>query len=223
MEPDGVELRQLDDAGNRVEDWLARGARDADGRHTEKPEVATTVEDISASQGSPADDTSPAANPAVTQDTDVQGTGRQHHPPPLSTRNYRALLITLSLALFICIFEVGAIAPAIPVISYDLNTGINTSWIGSSFLAAATTFQLINGRISDRFGYRNCLPVFLILMSTGSIGCGFSFNQVSLFGFRVMAGFGQGGVISMIMIITADLATSQYYGRWQRELQLLFL
>lgn len=219
MEPNGVELRQLDDAGNRVEDWLARGARDAEDRHTDKPEVATTVEDISTTHDSPAEDASSAANPTAAQDTDVQSTGGQR-PYPLSTRSRRVLLIALSLALFVSIFGVGSIAPAIPVIAYDLNTGISTSWIGTSCLAAATAFQLVNNRLSDLIGYKNCLPLFLILMSTGDIGCGFSFNQVSLFGFRVISGIGQGGVISMIMIITADLANPQPRGRWQRELQL---
>jgi hypothetical protein len=220
MDLNGVELQQLDSADSRVEAWLARGSYATNTRRNRKPEATTTVQEVQAVSELPevqdtpvAQDASSAENASPAQDPDGQSGGGQLNS--LSTEMRGVLLNMLSLALFLSVFEVVSIAPAIPVISSQLNTGISTSWIGSSFLVAMTAFQLINGRLNDAFGHRNCLPMFLILMSMGNIGCGFSWDKASLFGFRAVAGVGGGGVTSMLMIIAAEFATVETRGKWQ--------
>jgi EmrB/QacA subfamily drug resistance transporter len=121
----------------------------------------------------------------------------------------------LSVALFVSFIDTTSVATSIPAISADLDTGTATSWIGSSFLVASTAFQLINGRLSDIFGRKNCLLLCLALLGIGDIGCGCSQSKEMLFVFRSIAGIGGGGINSLAMIIVSDITTLENRGKYQ--------
>ncbi|KAF2113163.1 major facilitator superfamily transporter [Lophiotrema nucula] len=133
----------------------------------------------------------------------------------LSAKRLFIAIPALSVALFVSFVDTTSVATSIPSISADLNTGTATSWIGSSFLVASTAFQLVNGRLSDIFGRKNCLLLCLALLGIGDIGCGFSQSKEMLFVFRSVAGIGGGGVNSLAMIIISDLTTLENRGKWQ--------
>lgn len=133
----------------------------------------------------------------------------------LSPKRLLIAIPALSVALFVSFIDSTSVSTSIPAISSDLNTGAATSWIGSSFLVASTAFQLINGRLSDIFGRKNCLLLCLALLAMGDIGCGFSRNQEMLFAFRAIAGIGGGGINSLCMIIVSDIVTIQDRGKYQ--------
>ena len=120
----------------------------------------------------------------------------------------------LSLALFVSFIDQTSVSTSIPSVSADLNTGSSTSWIGASFLIAATAFQLINGRVSDIFGRKNCLLVCLVFLAVGDILSGFAKTKEQLFVFRAIAGIGGGGINSLAMIIVSDITSFQNRGKY---------
>jgi Na+/melibiose symporter-like transporter len=136
----------------------------------------------------------------------------------LSSKRLLIAFPTLSIALFVSFIDQTSVSTSIPAISADLNTGTATSWIGGSFLIASTAFQLINGRLSDIFGRKNCLLLCLALLGVGDLLCGFAKSKESLFAFRAIAGIGAGGVNSVAMIIVSDITTLENRGKFQGRL-----
>ncbi|KAL5388924.1 hypothetical protein DPSP01_002631 [Paraphaeosphaeria sporulosa] len=133
----------------------------------------------------------------------------------LSPKRLVIAIPALSVALFVSFIDSTSVSTSIPAISAALNTGTATSWIGSSFLVSSTAFQLINGRLSDIFGRKNCLLLCLALLAIGDFGCGFSRSQGMLFAFRSIAGIGGGGINSLAMIIVSDIVTIEDRGKYQ--------
>ncbi|KAF2501591.1 major facilitator superfamily transporter [Lophium mytilinum] len=133
----------------------------------------------------------------------------------LSSRRLLVAFPTLSIALFVSFIDQTSVSTSIPAISADLNTGTATSWIGGSFLISSTAFQLINGRLSDIFGRKNCLLLCLALLGIGDLLCGFAKSKEALFAFRAIAGIGAGGVNSVAMIIVSDITTLENRGKFQ--------
>jgi len=141
----------------------------------------------------------------------------------LSAKRLLVAIPALSVALFVSFIDSTSVSTSIPAISADLDTGTATSWIGSSFLVASTAFQLINGRLSDIFGRKNCLLLCLALLAVGDIGCGFAHSQEMLFAFRAIAGIGGGGINSLAMIIVSDIVALEDRGKYQGTNSLFFL
>ncbi|EXJ96517.1 hypothetical protein A1O1_01643 [Capronia coronata CBS 617.96] len=146
-------------------------------------------------------------------DSDNESIGGQRNE--MSRKSLMIAIPALSVCLFVSFLDQTSVATATPAISGDLNTGAATSWVGASFLIASTSFQLINGRLSDLFGRKNLLLVCLALMGIGDLACGFSKTKVQLFVFRSIAGVGGGGINSLAMIIVSDITTLRNRGTYQ--------
>lgn len=154
-------------------------------------------------------------NDTVTSDacSETHSIGNQRNV--FSTSRLLIAFPALSVALFVSFLDQTSVSTAIPAISDDLDTGTATSWIGASFLIAATAFQLINGRLSDIFGRKNLLLICLGLLAGGDLVCGFAKTKEQLFAFRAIAGIGGGGVNSIAMIIVSDITTLENRGKFQ--------
>ncbi|OJD40845.1 mfs transporter [Diplodia corticola] len=125
------------------------------------------------------------------------------------------ILSVLAFTLFVSFLDQTSVSTALPAIATDLNAFETISWIGTSFLIANTSFQLINGRLSDIFGRRTCLIICMVLLAVGDLMCGFAKSAVALYTFRGIAGIGAGGINSLVMIIFSDLTTLQQRGKYQ--------
>ena len=163
----------------------------------------------------------PVASPAPQtsnedDNSDAHSIGGQRNV--FTTKQILIAFPALSIALFVSFLDQTSVSTAIPAISADLNTGSATSWIGASFLIAATAFQLINGRLSDIFGRKNLLLICLGLLAGGDLVCGFARTKEQLFAFRAIAGIGGGGVNSVAMIIVSDITTLENRGKFQGKL-----
>lgn len=148
-------------------------------------------------------------------DSDNESIGGQRNA--MSRKRLMIAIPALSVCLFVSFLDQTSVATATPSMAGDLNTGAATSWIGASFLIASTSFQLINGRLSDLFGRKNLLLACLALMGIGDLACGFSKTPAQLFAFRSIAGVGGGGINSLAMIIVSDITTLQNRGTYQGE------
>jgi len=152
---------------------------------------------------------------APQDDSDAASIGNQRELMPKNR-----LLVAfpaLSVALFVSFIDQTSVSTSIPAVSSELQTGSATSWIGASFLIAATAFQLVNGRLSDIFGRKNCLLACLGLLALGDILSGFARTQEQLFAFRAIAGVGGGGVNSLAMIIVSDITSFKNRGKYMGE------
>jgi Na+/melibiose symporter-like transporter len=146
-------------------------------------------------------------------DSDAESISGQRNE--MSTRQLRIAIPALSVCLFVSFIDQTSVSTATPSIAGELNTGTATSWIGTSFLIASTSFQLINGRLSDIFGRKNMLLICLALLAMGDLGCGFAQTGTQLFILRAVAGIGGGGINSLVMIIVSDITTLQNRGKYQ--------
>ena len=154
-----------------------------------------------------------AGNDEESQDnSDAASIGNQQKL--LSKSRLLVAFPALSIALFVSFIDQTSVSTSIPAVSAELNTGSSTSWIGASFLIAATAFQLMNGRISDIFGRKNCLLFCLFLLAVGDILSGFARTKEQLFAFRAIAGIWGGGINSLAMIIVSDITSYQNRGKY---------
>lgn len=87
-------------------------------------------------------------------ESDAASIGNQRHV--MSKKRLLVAFPALSVALFVSFIDQTGVSTSIPSVSSELHTGGATAWIGASFLIASTAFQLINGRLSDIFGRKNC-------------------------------------------------------------------
>lgn len=62
------------------------------------------------------------------------------------------VFLGLQLALFLSFLDSTSVATAIPIIGRDLNASESVTWVGTSFLVANTSFQIVTSRLSDVFG-----------------------------------------------------------------------
>ncbi|KAK2810804.1 hypothetical protein FQN50_002627 [Emmonsiellopsis sp. PD_5] len=129
------------------------------------------------------------------------------------------ILSALAFTLFVSFIDQTSVSTALPAIAKDLDAFASISWVGTSFLIANTSFQLVNGRLSDIFGRKECLIICMALLAVGDLLCGFAKSPIQLYVFRGIAGIGAGGINSLVMIIFADLTTLRQRGKYQGLLE----
>lgn len=133
----------------------------------------------------------------------------------LPRKSLLLIFFALQLALFLSFVDSTSVSTAAPHIAADLNASESISWIGTSFLVANTSFQIITSRFSDIFGRKLTLVSCLGLFALGDLLCGFAPNQIFLYCFRAVAGIGGGGINSLSMIIVSDCVNMRDRGFWQ--------
>ncbi|KAL7266808.1 hypothetical protein RUND412_010629 [Rhizina undulata] len=105
-----------------------------------------------------------------------------------------------------------SVANALPAISKNVGAGNALGWVGSSFLIANTAGLAVWGRLSDIFGRKNVLLISILLFAVANLLCGFSTNLAELLAFRVLSGFGGGGISVLGMIIMSDIVSLKNRG-----------
>ena len=141
----------------------------------------------------------------------------------------------LQLALFLSFLDSTSVSTAIPIIGRDLNASESITWarsplrssvrlpltewaqpqVGTSFLVANTSFQIVTSRLSDIFGRKIVLLGALALFVIGDLLCGFAQTDIWLYICRAVAGIGGGGINSLCMIIMSDVVSLQDRGKYQ--------
>ena len=77
-----------------------------------------------------------------------------------------------------------SVSTALPSIAREFQAASDVSWVGTSFLIANTSMQILYGRLSDVFGRKAVLMSALSLFTFGNLLCGFSRTMVfTSFGF----------------------------------------
>ncbi|KAM0749940.1 iron permease [Meredithblackwellia eburnea MCA 4105] len=124
---------------------------------------------------------------------------------------------SLCVASFLSALDLTAVSTALPTIVAELpgETAESFTWVSSAYSLAGTAILPWTGGLAQIFGRRPLLIASLALFFVGSTVCAAAPNiPVFLLG-RTLAGLGDGGIISLAEIITADLVPLSERGTWE--------
>jgi DHA2 family methylenomycin A resistance protein-like MFS transporter len=109
----------------------------------------------------------------------------------------------LFLAMFMGVFDAGAVYLALPPIEADLRTGIaDEQWIVGIYLLMQASLTLPTGTLGDLLGRRTVFLTGVILFTLGSVGCGLAHSAADIIGARFVQGIG-GAVINALALAMA--------------------
>jgi EmrB/QacA subfamily drug resistance transporter len=131
----------------------------------------------------------------------------------------RALFLTvfpsIMLPMFLAVADQTIVATALPTIASDLGQIQRASWVVVSYLIANTIAAPVYGRLGDTFGRRAMMTVALAIFMGGSVLCALSPSIVWLTGFRVVQGFGGGGLMTLSQALIGEAIPPRERGRYQ--------
>ncbi|KAJ3308529.1 hypothetical protein HDU76_003890, partial [Blyttiomyces sp. JEL0837] len=125
------------------------------------------------------------------------------------------IMFALCLAVFISTLDVTIVATALPRIVAELGDIEKYSWIATAFLLTFTAVLPLSGKLSDIFGRRPTLVVCIVIFMVGSALCGASQSLEMLIVSRAIQGIGGGGMLSLVMIVLADIISLRDRGKYQ--------
>ena len=113
---------------------------------------------------------------------------------PPRDRGIVALLVVL---MFVSGADFLVVNPTLPQMARELGVDVETGslWV-TAYAAATATFALVFGPVSDRFGRRRVLTLGLLVLTAGTIACGFAQSFEHLFAARFVAGVGAGMIVT---------------------------
>ncbi|KAE9405501.1 MFS general substrate transporter [Gymnopus androsaceus JB14] len=120
----------------------------------------------------------------------VSGPGMVDQSSRLPLRKILLIFSVLQLVLFISYMDqtfvssFESVSTVLPVISNDLGSADEIGWVGTSFLIATCSSQMILARFSDIFGRKVMLTAVIVIFAFGNILSGFSQNAIWLFSAR---------------------------------------
>jgi ACS family hexuronate transporter-like MFS transporter len=123
-------------------------------------------------------------------------------PPPISLAGW-ALLFMLVGASVLFFIDRQSLAILKSTISGEF--GMNNENYGTlimAYLMPYTIGYLFSGQLIDRWGTRRCATLFLIGMSSATVGCGLAHNFHQLMAAQIILGLSESGVVPSIMVMT---------------------
>ncbi|KAB8039846.1 Bcr/CflA family efflux MFS transporter [Silvanigrella paludirubra] len=126
-------------------------------------------------------------------------------------------ILFISCIIFIC--AIGFVAsdiylPSLPAIAdYYHKEAFWAQSTMTAFLITMAVFQIFSGSLSDKFGRKNVLFLFMIIFILASVGCYASSTIYELIFFRVLQAIGACAGMSIGQAIVADLFNSKEMGR----------
>ncbi|KAL8922158.1 MAG: hypothetical protein Q9208_005353 [Pyrenodesmia sp. 3 TL-2023] len=137
----------------------------------------------------------------------------QHEPTtdPLAATESRsrirlaAILLALSLSLFIAALDMTIVATAIPTISADLKASSGYLWIGAAYLLASAAGAPLWAKLSDIWGRKAILLAAVTMFALSSIICALARNITMLIVGRAFQGTAGGGLLQLVNIVVSDL------------------
>jgi sugar phosphate permease len=93
----------------------------------------------------------------------------------------RKLLIVffgLAISLLLSFLDMTSVSIALPSMAREFQSASEVSWVGTSFLIANASMQILYGRLSDVFGRKAVLISAIGLFALGNLLCGFAQSMV---------------------------------------------
>ncbi|KAF9894295.1 hypothetical protein FE257_007798 [Aspergillus nanangensis] len=124
---------------------------------------------------------------------------------PRSNLKICAIMLALSLGLFLSALDQTIVATATPTISADLHSGTGYVWIGGAYLLANAASSNIWANLSDIWGRKPILLAAVALFFLSSIVCAAAIDMPMLIAGRGLQGIAGGGLLQLTTIVISDL------------------
>lgn len=131
------------------------------------------------------------------------------------------LMIPLMLALFMSNLDQTIVATALPSIGEDLHASSEISWVVTAYLLTSAVATLIFGKLGDLYGRKKIFQFSIVVFLAGSLLSGIAGDVVLLASSRALQGIGGGGITSLVMAITGDLAAPRRRATHQAALGMV--
>jgi EmrB/QacA subfamily drug resistance transporter len=140
--------------------------------------------------------------------------GADTEPPPTSSL-FLKVFPSIMLPMFLAVADQTIVATALPAIASSLGEIERASWVVVSYLIANTIAAPVYGRLGDTFGRRSMMIVALVIFVAGSVLCALAPNIELLTAFRVLQGFGGGGLMTLSQALIGETIPPRERGRYQ--------
>lgn len=147
------------------------------------------------------------------------GQGAESEAADDKEKSPRTLFLTvfpsIMLPMFLAVADQTIVATALPTIASDLGEIQRASWVVVSYLIANTIAAPVYGRLGDTFGRRPMMILALAIFMVGSVLCALSPTIEWLTAFRVLQGFGGGGLMTLSQALIGEAIPPRERGRYQ--------
>src|ERR1051326_1428192 len=156
---------------------------------------------------------SPADQPAI-----ATVSAAAEAPKPESPRKlFFTVFPSIMLPMFLAVADQTIVATALPAIASNLGEIERASWVVVSYLIANTIAAPVYGRIGDTFGRRPMMIMAIAIFVVGSVLCALAPNIEWLTAFRVVQGFGGGGLMTLSQALIGEAIPPRERGRSVRS------
>ncbi|KAJ5928661.1 Efflux pump dotC [Penicillium verhagenii] len=126
-------------------------------------------------------------------------------PPVRGKVRITAIMLALSLSMFVAALDQTIIATAIPTIAAKFHSAAGYTWIGGAYLLANAAGSCIWAKLSDIWGRKMILLIAVAFFFVSSIVCAAAVNMQMLIAGRALQGIAGGGLLQLNTIIISDL------------------
>jgi EmrB/QacA subfamily drug resistance transporter len=169
-----------------------------------------------AQPGGGAPDASEGAARESAQDTKQDAAFETAPNAPLSSgKQFLLVFPPIMLPMFLAVADQTIVATALPAIASSLGEIERASWVVVSYLIANTIAAPVYGRLGDTFGRRWMMFVALTIFMLGSVLCALAPNITLLTLFRVIQGFGGGGLMTLSQALVGEAIPPRERGKYQ--------
>ncbi|MDX6284974.1 MAG: hypothetical protein QOG53_459 [Frankiales bacterium] len=137
--------------------------------------------------------------------------------PPVQMTHRQIVLVFsgLGLGMLLAALDQTIVATALPTIVGDLGGLDHLSWVVTAYLLTSTASTPLYGKISDLYGRKQVFQAAIIIFLIGSVLSGLAQNMGELIAFRAIQGLGAGGLLTLALVIVADVVSPRERGRYQ--------
>jgi len=133
----------------------------------------------------------------------------------MTRHDRRIVTIAVMLGTALAALDATVVSAAMPTIVGRLGGFSLYPWVFSAYLLASTITVPIYGKLADLFGRKRMFTIGAVLFLLGSGLCGAATSMPLLILFRVIQGFGAGGVQPLTSTIVGDIYSVEERGKVQ--------
>jgi EmrB/QacA subfamily drug resistance transporter len=135
---------------------------------------------------------------------------------------FRRLFAAIMVPMFLAAADQTLLATATPVISRELGSLRDTSWLAVGYLLASVIMVPLYGRLGDRYGRRRMLSIAIVVFTLGSLACGIAPTLGVLVAARVLQGLGGGGLMTLSQALIGEVVAPRRRARNQAYFAIIF-
>jgi len=177
----------------------------------------------SLNQPPPADRTplqTPPSSTSAAAATEPPVADRAHEGSAITTApsagaQFLTVFPPIMVPMFLAVADQTIVATALPVIASSMGEIERASWVVVAYLIANTIAAPVYGRLGDIFGRRLMMFVALGIFMVGAVLCALAPSIEMLTAFRVVQGFGGGGLMTLSQALIGETIPPRERGRYQ--------